>query len=256
MCRGWTDLEELEDVVPDVEVGEARVQLLEVGVVHVLKHDRRRFRLSGRPGMDRARQGTAGIGREEEEEEDVVSSSSCVRLVGWARPRHACGLTAGSLTTSRRAMMFGPPARSMRILISLLIFFFLTGLSTLTTHFWLFGSAIPSNTCTQTNREHARRSREERESAWRLSTAQGLAMAASRTEDRSRARLGRVTSSAGLSTGSSTDLRVLSPPDLADDFKVVLVAPLHLQVVCARTQSRRRADQRPDATEGREGGRT
>ena len=48
------DLEELKDVVPDVEVGEARVQLLEVGVVHILKHDRRRFRL----GASRKAEGT------------------------------------------------------------------------------------------------------------------------------------------------------------------------------------------------------
>ena len=37
-------LEQLENVVPDVEVGERRVQHLEVGVVHVLEDERRRLR--------------------------------------------------------------------------------------------------------------------------------------------------------------------------------------------------------------------
>jgi len=44
--------------------------------------------------------------------------------------------TCESLTTSSKATTFGPPARFWRILISRLIFFFLTGLRTLTTHFW------------------------------------------------------------------------------------------------------------------------
>jgi hypothetical protein len=37
--------EELEDVVSDVEVGEFGVKDLEVSVVDVFEHDRRRFRL-------------------------------------------------------------------------------------------------------------------------------------------------------------------------------------------------------------------
>ena len=41
-----------------------------------------------------------------------------------------------SRTTSSNATMFGPPDRFWRILISLFIFFFLTGFRTLMTHFW------------------------------------------------------------------------------------------------------------------------
>lgn len=44
-------------------------------------------------------------------------------------------------------MTFGPPAKFCKILISRLIFFFLTGLRTLTIHFWLDGRWIDSNTC-------------------------------------------------------------------------------------------------------------
>ena len=43
-------------------------------------------------------------------------------------------------------MTLGPPERFMRILISLLIFFFLTGLSTLTTTFWDVESETPAKT--------------------------------------------------------------------------------------------------------------
>jgi len=42
--------------------------------------------------------------------------------------------------------MFGPPARFCKILISLLIFFFLTGLRTLIMHFSSFTIFTPSNT--------------------------------------------------------------------------------------------------------------
>lgn len=54
--------------------------------------------------------------------------------------------TWGSRTTSRRAITLGPPARFWRILISRLIFFFLTGLSTLMTHLSFETVLTPSNT--------------------------------------------------------------------------------------------------------------
>jgi hypothetical protein len=53
---------------------------------------------------------------------------------------------AGSRTTSRRATILGPPARFCNILISRLIFFFLTGLSTLMMHFSSFAMFTPSKT--------------------------------------------------------------------------------------------------------------
>jgi hypothetical protein len=42
--------------------------------------------------------------------------------------------------------MLGPPHRFCRILISRLIFFFLTGLRILTTHFWRLTTLYPSKT--------------------------------------------------------------------------------------------------------------
>lgn len=52
----------------------------------------------------------------------------------------------GSRTTSSNATIFGPPARFCKILISRLIFFFLTGFSTLTIHFSSFAIFMPSKT--------------------------------------------------------------------------------------------------------------
>ena len=52
----------------------------------------------------------------------------------------------GSRTMSRSLMMFGPPVRFCRILISRLIFFFFTGLRILITHFSLLPECTPSNT--------------------------------------------------------------------------------------------------------------
>lgn len=42
--------------------------------------------------------------------------------------------------------MLGPPAKFCKILISRLIFFFLTGFNTLMTHFESFNTLTPSNT--------------------------------------------------------------------------------------------------------------
>ena len=53
---------------------------------------------------------------------------------------------AGSRTTSSRATTFGPPARFCRILISRLIFFFLTGFKTLMMHFSSVMTFTPSKT--------------------------------------------------------------------------------------------------------------
>ena len=118
-------LEELVDVVPHVVVGQARVQDLEVGVVDVLEHERGRFALRGvaaRPGSAR------GTGR-----------------ARGAIPGRS-GRTCGSRTTSRSVMTLVPPARFWRILISRLIFFFLTGLSTLMTHLSSLTTLTPSKT--------------------------------------------------------------------------------------------------------------
>ena len=55
-------------------------------------------------------------------------------------------LETGSLTTHCNVMMLVPPLRFSRILISRLIFFFLTGFKVLTTHFSLFTTLMASNT--------------------------------------------------------------------------------------------------------------
>lgn len=52
-------LEELVDVVPDVKVGELGVEHLEVGVVDILEHDRRRLRLKAARSV-RENTGTRG----------------------------------------------------------------------------------------------------------------------------------------------------------------------------------------------------
>ena len=52
----------------------------------------------------------------------------------------------GSRTISKSLMMFGPPVRFCKILISRLIFFFFTGLRILMTHFLSFAPCTPSNT--------------------------------------------------------------------------------------------------------------
>lgn len=97
-------LEEFVDVEAHVEVVELWIEAAKVGVVDILEDERRRLALRG--------------------------SARRRRWQSGERP------TWESRTTSSRATTLGPPARFCRILISRLIFFFLTGLRTLTTHFW------------------------------------------------------------------------------------------------------------------------
>jgi hypothetical protein len=112
MVSGWTsdgwgrivNLEQLEDVVSNINIGEFGVQASEVGVVDVFEDEGGGFALRG----------------------------ECQQRAGPRREK----LTWLSRTTSSRPTMLGPPLRFWRILISRLIFFFLTGLRTLMTHFW------------------------------------------------------------------------------------------------------------------------
>eukprot|EP00952_Eustigmatos_sp_NYUAD-ZCMA_P003576 15608-Eustigmatos_ZCMA.PRE.1 len=55
-------------------------------------------------------------------------------------------LDCGSLTMSTSSMMLAPPHRFCRILISLLIFFFLTGFNIFTTQRVPFAALMPSKT--------------------------------------------------------------------------------------------------------------
>ena len=55
-------------------------------------------------------------------------------------------LLCGSRTTSKSLMMFVWPHRFCKILISRLIFFFLTGFKILTTHLQSFATLTPSKT--------------------------------------------------------------------------------------------------------------
>lgn len=101
-------LEQLQDVEADIDVGEFGIQRPEIGVVDALKDERGRLAL---------RQGSVWCPQ---------------TLNTQGQPLRTCE----SRTTSRSATMLGPPDRFCRILISRLIFFFFTGLSTLMTHFW------------------------------------------------------------------------------------------------------------------------
>lgn len=110
--------------------------------------------------------------------------------------------TCASRTTSSSAITLGPPARFCRILISRLIFFFLTGLSTLTMHLEDEGRWIDSKTCRQEGNVGGRATREQRR---------------------------------------TTHLGVLAPPDLAHDLVLVLHAPLHNQIIYGHRRIRSRA---------------
>lgn len=98
--------EQFEDVESHIEVVELGVEAPEVGVVDILEDKGRGLTLHGT--------GLLGI-------LEIIRQESV--------------LTCESRTTSSNATTFGPPARFWRILISRLIFFFLTGFRTLMTHF-------------------------------------------------------------------------------------------------------------------------
>jgi hypothetical protein len=103
-------LEKLEYVETDVEVVEFGVEASEIDVVDVLEDERRGLALH----------------------EHDMSALNHIRYTGGIGILFTCE----SRTTSSNATTLGPPARFCRILISRLIFFFLTGLRTLITHFW------------------------------------------------------------------------------------------------------------------------
>ena len=110
--------EQLEDVEADIEIGEFGIEGLELGVLQVSIKSQR-----------------IKAGKAPDETLTLTYSDTIDGVFDWA-----------SRTTSNKPMTFGPPARFCRILISLLIFFFFTGLSTLTMHFELEGRCIDSNT--------------------------------------------------------------------------------------------------------------
>lgn len=101
---------------------------LEIRVVHVFEHQRRSARLRSK------RKDSNGI------EIEKKAHSSWVEPARTIRPRTVEArkkeeevmwvYTTGSLTTATRLMIFTPPRRFSRILISRLIFFFFTGFST------------------------------------------------------------------------------------------------------------------------------
>jgi hypothetical protein len=101
-------LEEFVDVVSHVQVIELGVESPEIRVVDILKDEGRCLALPTQ----------------------IWLGNTAKRTDEGRR------VTCESRTTSRSATMLGPPARFCRILISRLIFFFLTGLRTLMTHFW------------------------------------------------------------------------------------------------------------------------
>lgn len=104
--------EQLKDVEADVKVGEFGVESLELGVLM----------------SDATHDGLLTL----------TYSETIDGVLEWL-----------SRTTSKRPMTFGPPAKFCKILISRLIFFFFTGLSTFTIHFWFVGRWTDSNTCRQ-----------------------------------------------------------------------------------------------------------
>lgn len=119
-------LEEFEDVVSNIEIVEFGVEAAKVGVVDVFEDQRRCLALHG----IRVRNGS----QSQVQEETLLSEYEELHS---RREQPEEGLiTCESRTTSSSATMFGPPARFWRILISRLIFFFLTGFNTLMTHFW------------------------------------------------------------------------------------------------------------------------
>jgi hypothetical protein len=100
-------LEKLEDVISHVQVVELGIECPKISVIDIFEDERGCFALH-------------------------VPSQSPPQSVTRVDIIH----TWASLTTSRRATMLGPPAKFCKILISRLIFFFLTGFRTLMTHFW------------------------------------------------------------------------------------------------------------------------
>lgn len=103
---------------------------LEIRVVHVFEHQRRSARLRSK------RKESNGI------EIEMKAHSSWVEPAARTNDTSTNGrsekerrgsngvYTTGSLTTATRLMIFTPPRRFSRILISRLIFFFFTGFST------------------------------------------------------------------------------------------------------------------------------
>ena len=102
-----------ENVITSIIISQCLIKLLEVGIVDVFEN----------------KGGCSGN----------WILYNILKIILRLRPERFPALT-------KRVMIFGPPAKFFKILISRLIFFFLTGFKILTTHFSLFVTLMASKT--------------------------------------------------------------------------------------------------------------